>query len=88
MPHADTPLIQLEDVHFGYGERPVLEGVSLQVPKGKVTALMGASGGGKTTVLRLIGGQYRHRPRCAVPSPSPNGHVVSVWRAVHRHECV
>lgn len=59
MPHADTPLIQLEDVHFGYGERPVLEGVSLQVPKGKVTALMGASGGGKTTVLRLIGGQYR-----------------------------
>lgn len=59
MPHADTPLIQLEDVHFGYGERPVLESVSLQVPKGKVTALMGASGGGKTTVLRLIGGQYR-----------------------------
>ena len=59
MPHVDTPLIQLEDVHFGYGERPVLEGVSLQVPKGKVTALMGASGGGKTTVLRLIGGQYR-----------------------------
>jgi phospholipid/cholesterol/gamma-HCH transport system ATP-binding protein len=46
-------------VHFGYGERPVLEGVSLQIPKGKVTALMGASGGGKTTVLRLIGGQYR-----------------------------
>lgn len=44
MQHVDTPLIQLEDVHFGYGERPVLEGVSLQVPKGKVTALMGASG--------------------------------------------
>ena len=59
MPHYVAPLIQLEDVHFGYGERPVLEGVSLQIPKGKVTALMGASGGGKTTVLRLIGGQYR-----------------------------
>ena len=56
---VETPLIQLEDVHFGYGERPVLEGVSLKIPKGKVTALMGASGGGKTTVLRLIGGQYR-----------------------------
>ena len=56
---VETPLIQLEDVHFGYGERPVLEGVSLNIPKGKVTALMGASGGGKTTVLRLIGGQYR-----------------------------
>jgi phospholipid/cholesterol/gamma-HCH transport system ATP-binding protein len=59
MPHDVAPLIQLEDVHFGYGERPVLEGVSLQIPNGKVTALMGASGGGKTTVLRLIGGQYR-----------------------------
>jgi phospholipid/cholesterol/gamma-HCH transport system ATP-binding protein len=59
MPQVVAPLIQLEDVHFGYGERPVLEGVSLKVPKGKVTALMGASGGGKTTVLRLIGGQDR-----------------------------
>jgi phospholipid/cholesterol/gamma-HCH transport system ATP-binding protein len=56
---VEPPLIQLEDVHFGYGERPVLEGVSLKIPQGKVTALMGASGGGKTTVLRLIGGQYR-----------------------------
>ena len=56
---VETSLIQLEDVHFGYGERPVLESVSLKIPKGKVTALMGASGGGKTTVLRLIGGQYR-----------------------------
>jgi phospholipid/cholesterol/gamma-HCH transport system ATP-binding protein len=59
MSFVETSLIQLEDVHFGYGDRPVLEGVSLKVPKGKVTALMGASGGGKTTVLRLIGGQYR-----------------------------
>jgi phospholipid/cholesterol/gamma-HCH transport system ATP-binding protein len=59
MSFVETSLIQLEDVHFGYGDRPVLEGVSLKIPKGKVTALMGASGGGKTTVLRLIGGQYR-----------------------------
>jgi phospholipid/cholesterol/gamma-HCH transport system ATP-binding protein len=46
-------------VRFGYGERVILDGISLTVPRGKVTALMGASGGGKTTVLRLIGGQYR-----------------------------
>ena len=58
MTSVDAPLVVLKDIHFGYGERPVLEGVSLQVPRGKVTALMGASGGGKTTVLRLIGGQY------------------------------
>lgn len=44
---------------FGYGARPVLDGIDFAVPRGKVTALMGASGGGKTTVLRLIGGQLR-----------------------------
>jgi phospholipid/cholesterol/gamma-HCH transport system ATP-binding protein len=51
--------VELRDLTFGYGERVILDGVSLTVPRGKVTALMGASGGGKTTVLRLIGGQYR-----------------------------
>ena len=52
-------LVALRDVRFGYGERIILDGITLTVPRGKVTALMGASGGGKTTVLRLIGGQYR-----------------------------
>jgi len=55
-PHA---LVQLCDLSFGYGTRPVLQQVNLSIPRGKVTALMGASGGGKTTVLRLIGGQER-----------------------------
>ena len=54
-----SALVQLRDVTFGYGGAPVLKGLSLAVPRGKVTALMGASGGGKTTVLRLIGGQQR-----------------------------
>jgi phospholipid/cholesterol/gamma-HCH transport system ATP-binding protein len=53
------PLVEFTQVHFGYGERPILAGVSLTVPRGKVTAVMGASGGGKTTILRLIGGQYQ-----------------------------
>lgn len=57
---ANPPsLIEFRDVTFGYGARAILDGVSLAVPRGKVTALMGASGGGKTTVLRLIGGQLR-----------------------------
>ncbi len=53
------PLVELRDITFSYGERVVLDGMSLSVPRGKVTALMGASGGGKTTILRLIGGQNR-----------------------------
>ena len=59
MSSSSTPLVVLRDLHFAYGDRPILQGVSLEVPRGKITALMGASGGGKTTVLRLIGGQYK-----------------------------
>ncbi len=55
---SETPLVELRNVTFSYGERPILRDVSLRIPRGKVTALMGASGGGKTTVLRLIGGQH------------------------------
>ena len=53
------PLIEFRHVRFGYGERVILDDVSFTVPRGKVTALMGASGGGKTTVMRLIGGQWK-----------------------------
>jgi phospholipid/cholesterol/gamma-HCH transport system ATP-binding protein len=52
-------LVELREIRFGYGERVILDGITLSIPRGKVTALMGASGGGKTTVMRLIGGQYR-----------------------------
>ena len=49
--------IELRSVTCGYGERVILEDINLTVPRGKVVALMGTSGGGKTTVLRLIGRQ-------------------------------
>jgi phospholipid/cholesterol/gamma-HCH transport system ATP-binding protein len=49
----------LRDLTFGYGDRVILKNLSFNVPRGQVTALMGVSGGGKTTVLRLIGGQIR-----------------------------
>ena len=58
-----SPLVEFKDVTFSYpgsaGDRVILNRVTLSVPRGKVTALMGASGGGKTTVLRLIGGQQK-----------------------------
>jgi phospholipid/cholesterol/gamma-HCH transport system ATP-binding protein len=58
-PNPSASLVELRHLTFGYGERVILDDVSLNVPRGKVTALMGASGGGKTTIMRLIGGQNR-----------------------------
>jgi len=54
-----SPLVEFRQVFFDYGGRAILDGVTFSIPRGKVTALMGASGGGKTTVLRLIGGQFQ-----------------------------
>lgn len=53
----DTALVTLRDVRFAYGEREILQGVNLSVHRGQVVAIMGGSGCGKTTLLRLIGGQ-------------------------------
>jgi phospholipid/cholesterol/gamma-HCH transport system ATP-binding protein len=55
--HDTAPLVELRHVTCGYGTRVVLEDISLVVPRGKVVAFLGTSGGGKTTVLRLIGRQ-------------------------------
>ena len=50
-------LVSIRHMTFSRGERKIFDDVSLDVPKGKVTAIMGPSGIGKTTLLRLIGGQ-------------------------------
>ena len=63
VPTPIEPLVEFKDVTFSYpgssGDRVILDKLTFSVPRGKVTALMGASGGGKTTVLRLIGGQQK-----------------------------
>jgi phospholipid/cholesterol/gamma-HCH transport system ATP-binding protein len=58
-PLATAPLIELRNVSCGYGDRVILDGVNLTLERGKVLALIGTSGGGKTTVLRLLGRQLR-----------------------------
>ena len=50
-------LVEIRDVQFGYGARTILSGLTMDFPRGKVIAVMGGSGSGKTTILRLIGGQ-------------------------------
>ncbi len=51
--------VEIRDLQFAYGERQILSGVNMDFPRGKIVAVMGGSGSGKTTVLRLIGGQLR-----------------------------
>lgn len=52
-------LVDIQDLHFSYGDRPLLQGINMRIPRGKVVAIMGGSGCGKTTLLRCIGGQLR-----------------------------
>lgn len=52
-------LVEIKDVTFSRGERIIYQDMRFSVPKGKITAIMGPSGIGKTTMLRLIGGQLK-----------------------------
>jgi phospholipid/cholesterol/gamma-HCH transport system ATP-binding protein len=56
---TEAPLVAIDAVRFGYGRSPVLKGISMSIPRGKIVAIMGGSGCGKTTLLRLVSGQLR-----------------------------
>ncbi len=51
------PLVALRGVSFARGSRVIFDRIDVAIPRGKITAILGPSGGGKTTLLRLIGGQ-------------------------------
>jgi phospholipid/cholesterol/gamma-HCH transport system ATP-binding protein len=57
-------LIEIEDLHFSYGEHKVFNGINLKVSRGKVVAILGVGGSGKSTLLRLIGGQLKPDRGC------------------------
>jgi phospholipid/cholesterol/gamma-HCH transport system ATP-binding protein len=56
---ATDNLIEIRGLRFQRGERWVLDGMDLDIARGRITAIMGPSGTGKTTLMRLIGGQLR-----------------------------
>lgn len=55
----DAPLVRVRGLHFSHGPRMIYDGVDVDIMRGKITAIMGPSGTGKTTLLRIIGGTWR-----------------------------
>lgn len=56
---SSDSLVKISNLSFAYDSRPILTGINMEIPRGKVVAIMGSSGCGKTTTLRLIGGQLK-----------------------------
>jgi phospholipid/cholesterol/gamma-HCH transport system ATP-binding protein len=52
-------LVEIRGLRFAYGRRAILKGIDLDIPQGKVVAILGTSGSGKTTLLQIIGGLLR-----------------------------
>jgi len=52
-------LVEVRDLHFAYERRPILKGIDLDIPRGKIVAILGTSGSGKTTLLQLMGGSLK-----------------------------
>ncbi len=57
--NSNEPLVKIRDLRFYRGERAIFDGIDIDIPRGSITAIMGPSGTGKTTLLKLIGGQLR-----------------------------
>ena len=59
MSDASTTLVQIRDLHFSRGSKSIFRGLNIDIPRGKVTTILGPSGTGKTTLLKMIGGQLK-----------------------------
>src|SRR6187402_811742 len=70
-PFRVPDLVDVQSVNFSYGRRPILKGITMRVPRGKVVAIMGGSGCGKTTLLRVLGGQLRPQAGTVIVDGEP-----------------
>lgn len=59
MTDSSNPLVKIRDLKYARGERMIFDGIDIDIERGKITSIMGPSGTGKTTLLRLIGGQIK-----------------------------
>jgi phospholipid/cholesterol/gamma-HCH transport system ATP-binding protein len=55
----NNPIVSIQNLTFSRGNRKIFNHISLDIPRGKITAIMGPSGTGKTTLLKIIGGQLK-----------------------------
>ena len=77
--------MELANVSFGYDRRrPVLKHIDMTIPRGKVVAIMGGSGCGKTTILRLIGGQIRPQSGKVIAEVVTDDAPKQIDRLLHR----
>jgi len=67
-------LVEVCDLHFSYGKRQVLKGINLNIPRGKIVAILGVSGCGKSTLLHHFGGQLK----------PDSGSVKILGKVIHR----
>ncbi len=75
--------IELRDVTFAYGEKVILDNVSLIIPKGKVTAFVGESGGGKTTLFSMLQRFYQPRDGTILYGDTDIGNIdLKEWRSL------
>jgi phospholipid/cholesterol/gamma-HCH transport system ATP-binding protein len=58
-PAGPDTLVEIRDVHYSIGDRAIFAGLNMSIPRGRITAIMGPSGTGKTTLLRLMTGQIK-----------------------------
>jgi phospholipid/cholesterol/gamma-HCH transport system ATP-binding protein len=70
---VDTNIVEIDNLSFAYDKRPILHGINMRISRGKVVAIMGSSGCGKTTLLRVIGGAVR--PTAGSTRVMGKGHV-------------
>lgn len=59
METENNAVVEIKDISFSYGDRLIIDNLSLTIPRGKIVAIMGGSGCGKTTLLNLIGGRIK-----------------------------
>ncbi|HYL18784.1 MAG TPA: ABC transporter ATP-binding protein [Burkholderiales bacterium] len=68
-----TALLEVKDLHAGYGSTPVLHGLSLEVAEGGIATVLGANGAGKTTLLRALCGMIKPAGQIRLSGATING---------------